>query len=591
MGLKKVSIKIYDMTCSSCEERIGGALRNLKGVTFTKANYSKGLADIEFDDEICSKLKIEESIKKAGYNITKSSKSGDKILGIIFVVLAMMLLGSISQNYDIGAKLNNATYLVLIIIGLISSLHCVGMCGGIMLSQSINKEGSKSKLESIYPAFLYNIGRVVSYTLLGGLVGALGSVISLSPISKAFLQIAAGLFMIIMGLNMIGLSWFRRVNIRLPWSACKIKQKTKMPFIVGLLNGFMPCGPLQTMQLFALGTGSALKGAVSMFFFSIGTLPLMLTFGAISGLLSSGSAKKMLRFSGLLVMSLGIIMGGRGLTIMGIPLPSIDFISNNFKGTATEDFNKDTVKAEIKDNVQAISIKANTQGYSPSTIVVQKNIPVKLIVIGEQITACNNTLVISAFKIQQPLQKGENIIEFTATTAGDVKFSCSMGMLSGTIKVVDKLQTATTDNGSNSKANYLEDRGESIYGKNLSTVPADILVKKAEISGNIQRVRIEGFAYEFKPLVVVLNKSIKTKITLDLNNFEAPGTKFDIVERKSGKIIKSLKGKRGVIELEVPTDELTAFGIFKDGRLLTVIEVVDDLGNIDLDSMKKKYIE
>lgn len=591
MGIKRVTIKIYDMTCTSCEERIGRALRNLEGVTFTKASYSKSAADIEFDDKICSRSKIEDTIKKAGYSTSKPNKSGDRILGIVFVVIAMVVLSSISLNYDLSEKLSNATYPVLIIVGIISSLHCVGMCGGIMLSQSINVEGSRNKLESIFPAVLYNFGRVVSYTLLGGLIGALGSVISLSTISRAALQIAAGLFMIIMGLNMIGLSWFRVVHIKLPWSACKIKQKSKMPFVVGLLNGLMPCGPLQTMQLFALGTGSVAKGAASMFFFSIGTVPLMLTFGAISGLLSSGSTKKILKFSGILVISLGIVMGGRGLNIMGVTLPSLDFISNNFSDEDTEDLGKDRAKAEIQENVQVVSIKVNAQDYNPATIVVQKNIPVKLVIIGEQITSCNNTIVISAYKIQHQLQKGENIIEFTPTTAGDVKFSCSMGMLSGTIKVVDNLQTASGNEAADSNASYLEDRGESIYGNNLSIVPANILVKKADISGNVQRVKIEGFSYEFKPLVVILNKDVKARMTLDLRYFESPNSEFNIVEEKSGKIIKSFKGKKDIIELEVPTNELKAYGIFKGNRLLAVIEVVSDLKNTDLDNMKKKYIQ
>lgn len=137
-------------------------------------------------------------------------------------------------------------------------------------------------------ALLYNGGRIISYTILGGIVGALGSVLSLSISVKAGIQIFAGVFMIIMGLNMSGFSIFRRFNLRLPWSACSIKKKPKTPFLIGVLNGLMPCGPLQTMQLYALGTGSAFNGALSMFLFSLGTVPLMLTFGALSGFISKG---------------------------------------------------------------------------------------------------------------------------------------------------------------------------------------------------------------------------------------------------------------------------------------------------------------
>ena len=231
-----------------------------------------------------------------------------------------------------NSKLENASYLVLFIVGVFTSLHCVGMCGGIMLSQSIAAE-NKSKFESLKPAIFYNLGRVISYTILGGIVGALGSVFSLTLPFKAGLQVLAGVFMIIMGLNMSGYSLFRKFNIKLPWSSCNIKKSGKTPFIVGILNGFMPCGPLQTMQLYALGTGSAIIGATSMFIFALGTVPLMLGFGAISGLLSKDNTKQLVKFGGILIVVLGLIMGNRGLALAGINISPMAFMNNTAKQT------------------------------------------------------------------------------------------------------------------------------------------------------------------------------------------------------------------------------------------------------------------
>ena len=88
------------------------------------------------------------------------------------------------------------------------------------------------------------------------------------------------------------------------------------------------------MQLFALGTGSMVKGAASMIFFPIGTVPLMLAFGVVSGLLSKGSTNKLLRFSGILIIFLGIIMGRRGLTIVGVSLPSYNSLTNYMKSSS-----------------------------------------------------------------------------------------------------------------------------------------------------------------------------------------------------------------------------------------------------------------
>ena len=101
--------------------------------------------------------------------------------------------------------------------------------------------------------------------------------------------ILSGVFMVIMGLNMLNvIPWLKKINPHMPKIFGRKIQGSKGkhgPFIVGLLNGLMPCGPLQAMQLYALGTGSFLMGAASMFVFSLGTVPLMFGFGALSSLL------------------------------------------------------------------------------------------------------------------------------------------------------------------------------------------------------------------------------------------------------------------------------------------------------------------
>lgn len=332
MSTKKEQIKVYDMTCNSCESRVEKAIKHIDGVIYAKASYSGQYAVIEYDDTRCKLDKIKASVKKAGYN-TEDSKDY-KFMGILIVVAAIVLLGMKTSGFDMEAKLANASYAVLFLVGVLTSIHCVGMCGGIMLSQSLTKV-SKNKFEAIEPALMYNFGRVVSYTVLGGIIGALGSVFSLSIATQSALQIFAGAFMIIMGLNMTGFNAFRKLNIKLPFPSCKVKNKPRTPFLVGLLNGLMPCGPLQTMQLFALGTGSATKGALSMFMFSLGTVPLMLTFGAVSGLLSKGYTKKILKFSGVLIIVLGLIMGNRGFTLAGINLNPLTALENITEGLAS----------------------------------------------------------------------------------------------------------------------------------------------------------------------------------------------------------------------------------------------------------------
>jgi sulfite exporter TauE/SafE/copper chaperone CopZ len=429
---KKQKIKVYNMTCTSCEVRIEKALMSIPGVTKVLADYKSESVFIEYDEEICNIGQIKEKVSKIGYSTENSGNF--KLVGMLIIVLAIILLSKAGSNFDMESKLANASYLVLFIVGVFTSLHCVGMCGGIMLSQSISTE-NKSKFQSLKPAILYNLGRVVSYTVLGGVVGAIGSVFSLTLTMKASFQVLAGILMIVMGLNMAGYSLFRKFNIKLPWSFCSLKKSGKTPFVVGILNGFMPCGPLQTMQLYALGTGSAILGATSMFLFALGTVPLMLGFGAISGLLSKDNTKQLVKFGGILIVVLGLIMGNRGLALGGINISPMALMHNTAKQSNSPG---NTSKATVEDGVQVINMTANASGYSPSVLYVQKNMPVKWVINGEQLTSCNNAIVAPSMDIQRKLQSGENIINFTPGDK-DINFSCWMGMIGGVIKVVDDI--------------------------------------------------------------------------------------------------------------------------------------------------------
>lgn len=439
MEIKKVKLKVYSMTCSSCEKRIEKEINNLNGVIWVKADFKHGMVEVHYDSHICSVDIIKSAIEKTGYSTTKSSNGN--IIGILVIGLIIWILSKSTNGFNMEAGLSNASYLALFLIGLLTSIHCVGMCGGIMLSQSIGKE-STNKFEAIKPSMLYNLGRVISYTILGGAVGALGSLFSLSLFSKALIQIIAALFMIIMGFNLAGFNLFKKFYIKLPWSSCSLKSKSSSPFLVGILNGLMPCGPLQTMQVYALSTGSVLKGALSMFIFSLGTVPLMLTFGALSGLLSKKYTKNLLRYSGILIIFLGLTMGNRGLALMGMNNPLAKASSSKIL-SSNDSKNSNITKPTIENGVQVINITADSNGYTPNVFYVQKNTPVKLIIHGKSLTYCNNEIVFPSLNIQKKLKSGENLIEFTPTDK-DINFSCWMGMIRGYIKIVDDIKS--TDN-------------------------------------------------------------------------------------------------------------------------------------------------
>ncbi len=203
----------------------------------------------------------------------------------------------------------------------------------------------------------------------------------------------------------------------------------KAPYVVGLINGFMPCGPLQAMQLYALGTGSLVAGALSMFLFSLGTVPLMFAFGAFSSLVSSNFTKQMLKISAALVIILGVVMGNRGLLLAGVDVKA------SALSVAGISQKQDVAQAVVDGDVQTVTTRLESGRYFP--ISVYSGIPVKWTIVADEgtLNGCNGEVTIPEYGVKQKLQLGDNIIEFTPQKTGQIVYTCWMGMISSTITV------------------------------------------------------------------------------------------------------------------------------------------------------------
>jgi len=185
----------------------------------------------------------------------------------------------------------------------------------------------------------------------------------------------------------------------------------------------MPCGPLQAMQLYALTTGSVMQGALSMFLYSLGTIPLMFGFGAFLSMINKDYLKKIVKFSGIVIIILALFMFNRGLSNFGLGLKSL---------TAKDSFSQSEYElvGDIQE-FQTVKMDVAYTGYKPNVLYVKKDVPVRWIINAEQITGCIDEIIMPDYNIKKPLKKGENIVEFTPTKTGEVKFSCWMQMVWG----------------------------------------------------------------------------------------------------------------------------------------------------------------
>jgi len=178
-------------------------------------------------------------------------------------------------------------------------------------------------------------------------------------------------------------------------------RKHSNPFVIGLLNGLMIiCGPLQAMYVMAAGTGSWTGGAAILFFFGIGTLPLLLGFGFLTSLLSANLTPKLLKASGVIVMILGAIMLNRGLAVTGT---GVDF--NTLVARVSQKLSPTVAETPSCDTEQTIHMDVLKSSFSPNQFTLREGVPVKWVINGKELNECNKTIVIPQYKLKIELKE------------------------------------------------------------------------------------------------------------------------------------------------------------------------------------------
>ena len=195
--------------------------------------------------------------------------------------------------------------------------HCIGMCGGIVLAYTSTKiDDSFSKQKQILAHLAYSFGRVMTYTMLGVIFGFLGKVITINHLANGILLIFAGLFMIFAGLSIIGKirflnlleysttnsSWYKKTFRNL------IHSKTLYSFfMLGVLNGFLPCGFVYFFAVTAASTASPFWGGVVMFVFGLSTIPALFSLGFFASIFNKTSFRDiMVKLASIAVIGYGL---------------------------------------------------------------------------------------------------------------------------------------------------------------------------------------------------------------------------------------------------------------------------------------------
>lgn len=331
---KTYKFYIRGMHCKSCELMTESELKEFPFITNVKARLRSNLVEISGDfgdnspENIAKQLNtvlIKHRYSLLVEKIPQEKKQDDVIwkaipIGLGFIVLFFMLQKSSILNIGIGGQ---TTPVTSFIIGLIASVSsCLAIVGGLVLS--LSAKVSQDNTSDTRTFLLFHAGRLVSFAVLGGVLGIIGGAIGINFAFTAILGIFASLVMLFLGLNLVGIFSKNKITLHSGFFNFfkRIEHKTFTPLIIGFGTFFLPCGFTQSMQLVALSSGSFMSGAFIMFAFALGTLPMLvlLSFGSAS-FAHSKHAPLFFKSAGIVVIGFGIFSLLAGLAGLGIINP------------------------------------------------------------------------------------------------------------------------------------------------------------------------------------------------------------------------------------------------------------------------------
>ncbi|MCK5727669.1 MAG: sulfite exporter TauE/SafE family protein [Methylococcales bacterium] len=319
-----ITFNVLEMVCSGCETTIEEAIENINGIKKIKADYPTASVDLSFDPKIISLEKIQKIIAEKGYPIAKKTPKKRPIwLKFLITLVTILILAAIlfsakklSHQFTLPDLSSNLSDGMVFVVGLISGLHCLGMCGGFVMNYTA--QDVKAQRSTWRSHLLYGIGKTSSYALFGALFGLLGSLVSITPFAQGVTNLVAGGFLVLFGLNMLNVfAILRHIRIKQPVSVAKLaikgRQRTRSPFFIGFFSGLLlGCGPLQAMYVMAAGAADPFVGAKILTLFGLGTLPALFSFGFLMQCFSSKATHRFFQLSGLLLIAVGIIMLNKG---------------------------------------------------------------------------------------------------------------------------------------------------------------------------------------------------------------------------------------------------------------------------------------
>lgn len=357
--------------------------------------------------------------------VNKWREIGGAAVVLLALYLALRSTGVLPSSFGVGQGTTAGAAFVLGLVAAVST--CMAVTGGLVLAAASRYSQTHPELsgaQKLRPHLYFNLGRLLGYAGLGALVGAIGSALTLSPAAAGAIAVAVSVLMVITGLNMLDVwPWLHRLQPRPPrWLAKRAYGAggTSGPalFAAGAATFFLPCGFTQALQLYVLGLGSPAQGALLLGAFALGTVPGLLSVGALASFGSGRWQRYVATAAAVLVVAVGAATFRSGWAAAGWPSP--------FGAPRPP---SQSVAAAERNGVQVVEMAVDGYEYQPAVFTVRAGTPVEWRIDGSRAAGCARVIVARAAGVQKLLEpRGVTVVRFTPTRPGIIPFSCSMGM-------------------------------------------------------------------------------------------------------------------------------------------------------------------
>ncbi|HET8670424.1 MAG TPA: sulfite exporter TauE/SafE family protein [Candidatus Saccharimonadales bacterium] len=458
--MKQQTFPIKGMHCQSCEVLIAEELEALPDVRKAHVSLRSKTATITAKS-LPPRAAVERAIKTAGYEIGydenpvishdervyKDIAIGFVVVAILFIAFSRLGLGDVSNINMSGASIG----LVALVIGLTAGFStCMALIGGLVLgisSRHAEKHPTAAPMQKFRPHLFFNLGRILSFTILGGVIGALGAAFQLKGSVLGLLTIGVGIVMLMLGLQLIEVFPRLKGSLTLPSSIGKLigikkhegrEYSHKDSLILGAATFFLPCGFTQAMQLLAVSTGSWASGALIMGMFAVGTAPGLLGIGGLTSVVKGVFAQRFFRVVGVLVVAMALINFTNGMTLVNVKnwFPRNTAASSRTQVQETSEATQSRPASTEPIVLRTTYTEANDIVPSKFTVKVGQPTTLEVDVKDDGYGCMSTIMIIGLDEKPQYLKAGKTLkLTFTPKKAGTYEIACAMGVPRGTIKV------------------------------------------------------------------------------------------------------------------------------------------------------------